>query len=62
MRTVTHEYMEKLRNGNNAFATIVNTPRPDFTELDKQCKEFEEWSLKEQAKDRIKIQKALKEK
>lgn len=62
MKTVTHEYMKKLRNGNNAFATIVNTPRPDFTELDKQCKEFEEWSLKEQPKDRIKIQKALKEK
>ena len=41
MRIVTPEYLERLKNGNSAYATIINTPRPDFTELHRQSKEFE---------------------
>lgn len=59
MRTVTPEYLEKLKNGNSAYATIINTPRPDFTELHRQSKEFEKWILAEQAKDRKIMQEAL---
>ena len=59
MRTVTPEYLEKLRNGKSAYATIINTPRPDFTELHRLNKEFEQWVLKEQEKDRKIMQEAL---
>ena len=45
-------YLEKLKNGNSAYATIINTPRPDFTELHKQSMEFEKWILAQQAKER----------
>ena len=60
MRTVTPEYLEKLRNGNSAYATIINTPRPDFTELDKECEEFKEWIQAEHKKDRAIMLEALK--
>ena len=59
MRTVTPEYLEKLRTGNSAYATIINTPRPDFTELHRMNKEFEKWILAEQEKDRKIMQEAL---
>lgn len=59
MRTVTPEYLEKLKNGNSAYATIINTPRPDFTELHRMNMEFEKWILAEQAKDRKIMQEAL---
>ena len=61
MRIVTPEYLEKLKNGNSAYATIINTPRPDFTELHRLSMEFEEWILAEQAKDRKIMQEALKD-
>ena len=60
MRIVTPEYLEKLKNGNSAYATIINTPRPDFTELHRMSMEFEQWILKEQEKDRKIMMKALK--
>lgn len=60
MRTVTSEYLEKLKNGNSAYAVIINTPRPDFTELHKQNQKFEKWILKQQAKERKIMQEALK--
>ena len=50
MRIVTPEYLEKLKNGNSAYATIINTPRPDFTELHRMSMEFEQRILKEQEK------------
>ena len=62
MRTVTPEYLEKLRNGNSAYATIINTPRPDFTELDKECEELKEWIQEEHKKDRAIMLEALKPK
>lgn len=59
MRTVTPEYLEKLKNGNSAYATIINTPRPDFTKLHKQNMKFEKWILAQQAKERKIMQEAL---
>ncbi len=59
MRIVTPEYLEKLKNGNSAYATIINTPRPDFTELHRMNKEFEKWILAEQEKDRKIMREAL---
>lgn len=59
MRIVTPEYLEKLKNGNSAYATIINTPRPDFTELHRQSKEFEEWILAQQRKEKKIMQEAL---
>ena len=61
MRTVTPEYLEKLKNGNSAYATIINTPRPDFTELHKKSIKFEKWILRQQAKERKIMQEALQD-
>jgi len=60
MRTITHEYIEERKRKNPALATILNTPRPDFTELHKLNMEFEEWLGKEQEKDRQRMMEALK--
>lgn len=51
MRVITKEYQEML-NQSETWNYIKNTPRPDFTELDKLSKEFEEWIAKEHEKDR----------
>ena len=61
MRTVTPEYLEKLKNGNSAYATIINTPRPDFTKLHKMNKEFEKWILAQQRKEKKIMQEALED-
>ncbi|MCR4952715.1 MAG: hypothetical protein K6A43_01455 [Treponema sp.] len=61
MRIVTPEYLEKLKNGNSAYATIINTPRPDFTELHRQSKEFEKWILAQQRKEKKIMQEALED-
>ncbi|MBQ3671731.1 MAG: hypothetical protein II921_09715 [Treponema sp.] len=60
MRTVTPEYLEKLKNGNSAYATIINTPRPDFTELHRISREFDDWLAGEQEKDRKAMREARK--
>lgn len=60
MRTITSEYQEKLIKGNSVYATIMNTPRPDFTELHRLNLEFEQWIAKEQEKDRKIMLEALK--
>jgi hypothetical protein len=61
MRIVTPEYLERLKNGNSAYATIINTPRPDFTELHRQSKEFEKWILAQQRKEKKIMQEALED-
>lgn len=60
MRTITKEYVAQRKNADDVLAYIMNTPRPDFTNLDKICKEFEVSMLKEQEKDRAKIAEAIK--
>lgn len=42
MRIITDEYRKELLK-NKAYQMIVNTPKPDFTQLDRECAEFEEW-------------------
>ena len=60
MRIVTKEQLEQLEKDCPAYATIVHTPRPDFTELHRQSEEFAAWLRKEQEKDRKIIAEALK--
>ena len=57
MRIITKEYQEML-NQSEAWRTIRDTPRPDFTELDKLSAEFEEWIKKEHEKDRQLLREA----
>lgn len=55
MRTPSKEYYENVYNGDNPLSFILHLPKPDFTELDKEAKEFEKWIVEEQKKDRQKI-------
>lgn len=59
MRIITKEYQAML-DRSEAYNYIKNTPRPDFTELDKLSKEFEDWIAKEHEKDRQLLREASK--
>ena len=61
MRVITKEYQEML-NQSAAWRTIRDTPRPDFTELDKEVAAFEEWISKEHEKDRQILREASRRK
>lgn len=56
MRCISKEYLEMLNNS-PAWNFIKNTPRPDFTELDKEVAHFEKWIKKEHEKDRKLLKK-----
>ena len=60
MRTITQEYKDRLMKECPVYATIMNTPKPDFTELHRLNLEFEKWIAKEQEKDREIMMEALK--
>ena len=51
MRIITDEYREDLLK-NKVYQMIINTPKPDFTQLDKEVAEFEEWIAHEHKKER----------
>lgn len=51
MRIITDEYLEELKK-NKVYQIIVNTPRPDFTQLKKESDEFEAWIAQEHKKER----------
>ncbi len=57
MRLITKEYQEML-NQSEAWKIIKNTPRPDFTELNRLSNEFEQWIKKEHEKDRLILREA----
>ncbi len=59
MRCITPEFTEKLMRENPAAATIMNTPKPDLTELHRLNMEFEKWIAAEQEKDRKIMMEAL---
>ena len=59
MRTITPEYTEKLMRESPIFATIMNTPKPDLTELHRVSMEFDQWLAGEQEKDRKIMMEAL---
>ena len=51
MRIITDEYETELLK-NRVYQIIVNTPRPDFTQLKKESDEFEAWIAQEHKKER----------
>ncbi|MBP5449363.1 MAG: hypothetical protein J6Y01_04520 [Spirochaetales bacterium] len=59
MRIITKEYQEML-DKSEAYNYIKNTPKPDFTELDKSVAEFESWIKAEHEKDRKLIRESYK--
>lgn len=59
MRTPDKEYLELLKQS-EVYQLILNTPKPDFTELDKICAEVEESMKKAQEEDRKKMLEALR--
>ena len=54
MRIITKEHESAMRR-NRVYCMIVNTPRPDFTELQKNSDEFERWISKIHRKERARI-------
>ena len=42
MRIITDEYRAELLK-NKVYQMIINTPKPDFTQLKKEADEFEAW-------------------
>lgn len=60
MRCITKEMLEKREKADSVYNFILRTPKPDFTELDKECAEFKEWIRKEHKKDQQIMQEALK--
>lgn len=51
MRVLSKEYQEHLKK-NETYQFIMNHPKPDFKELDKECSDFEKWISAEHSKER----------
>ena len=51
MRIITDEYRAELLK-NKVYQMIINTPKPDFTQLKKESDEFEAWIAQEHKKER----------
>lgn len=51
MRIITDEYRAELLK-NKVYQMIINTPKPDFTQLKKESEEFEAWIAQEHKKER----------
>ena len=60
MRCITKEMLEKRQKADNAYNYILHTPKPDFTELDKECAEFKAWIVEEHKKDKEIMLEALR--
>jgi len=56
MRIITDEHEAAMRK-NRVYCMIVNTPRPDFTELQKDSDEFERWIAGVHRRERARIAK-----
>lgn len=61
MRTITKEQIHQYENSSDVLSVILNTPKPDFTELNRLSKQFEESMRKTHEEDRKKIAKAVKD-
>ena len=59
MRTVTKEQIQSMKNSSNVFSLILNTPKPDFTELNRLSKQFEDSMKKTREEDLQKISMAV---
>ncbi len=62
MRTVTKEQINSMKASDNPLSFILNTPKPDFTELNRLSKQFEDSMKKTREEDLQKISKAVQEK
>ena len=60
MRTITKEYLDAQKDSENPISYILNTPRPDFTQMHRDNLEFEKEMLEAQAEDRKKMLEALR--
>lgn len=60
MRVLSKEYQEHLKN-NEIYQFIINHPRPDFAELDKECDDFEVWISSEHKKEREQLKEISKQ-
>lgn len=58
MRVLSKEYQEHLKH-NEIYQFIMNQPRPDFKELDAECRKVENSMHKAQEEDRKKMLEAL---
>ena len=54
MRIITKEHEAAMRK-NRVYRMIIDTPRPDFTELKKDSDEFERWISNVHRKERARI-------
>lgn len=61
MRTITKDYLEKQKKQENPLSYILNTPRPDFSQMHKENIEFEKEMIQAQAEDRKMIMDAIHE-
>lgn len=59
MRTITKEYLSEQKKESNPLSYILNTPKPDFSQMHKENLEFEESMQKAQEEDRKKILEVL---
>lgn len=59
MRVLSKEYQEHLKK-NEAYQFIMNHPKPDFKELDKECSDFEKWISAEHNKERKSLREISK--
>ena len=52
MRCITPEMLEAREKADSVYNYILRTPKPDFTELDKEYAELKAWITEEHRKDR----------
>ncbi|MEE1291278.1 MAG: hypothetical protein UHW86_09640 [Spirochaetota bacterium] len=60
MRCITKEMLEKREKADSVYNLILHAPKPDFTELDKECAELKAWITEEHKKDKQIMMEALK--
>ena len=62
MRTVTKKQISGMKSAGNALSFILNTPKPDFSELNRLSKQFEDSMKKTREEDLRKISKTVQDK
>lgn len=60
MRTITKDYLDEQKSPENPLSYILNTPRPDFSQMHKENLEFEKEMILAQSEDRKKIMEAIR--
>ena len=54
MRIITDDYREQLLK-NRVYQMIINTPKPDFTQLRRESDEFEAWIAEVHKRERAEM-------